>query len=393
MKTLFPMLLVVALAFAPRVQSDDRIDRAIADATRALIVAQSPDGAWRSKTYGAFKDGLSLTPSVLKAIAYAPDVEGADPSRRRGASYLAARVRPDGSVDAGPFGMLYPVYAESASAIALSRVDVPGGRGAIAAFVADLRRRQLAEPLGWTPDDLAFGAWGYAVEPSSRREQAQTIDGDLSSTLFALGALRLVGGTSAEDPAIRKALRFVETCQNFGKGDPTFDDGGFFLTPTDPSRNKAGPASKPDRLGHVRFHSYGSATADGLRALLRCGLPPDHPRVAAALGWLKRNFSTSTVPGTFEGPREEDRDATYFYYCWSLAHAFRSLGIRTFESDGRKVDWAAEMADELLRRRRPEGTWSNPSSASKEDDPLVATPFALGALANITCPLESVGPR
>jgi hypothetical protein len=380
MKSMLAMVLVVAFAAPGR--GDDRIDRAIADATRALITAQSPDGAWRSKTYGAFKDGLSLTPSVLKAIAYAPNVEGADLARHRAASYLAARVRPDGSIDDGPFGMLYPVYAESASAIALSKVDVPGGRGAISAFVADLRRRQLAESLGWTPEDPPYGAWGYAVEPSGKRDQAQTVDGDLSSTLFAIGALRLVGGATAEDPAIRKALRFIERCQNFDNGDPAFDDGGFFLTPTDPARNKAGPSSKPDRLGHVRFHSYGSATADGLRALLRCGLSPEHPRVMAALRWLERNFSVSTVPGTFEGPRESDRDATYFYYCWSLAHAFRSLGIRTFESNGRRIDWAAELSAELLRRRRPEGTWSNPSSASKEDDPLVATAFALGALAN-----------
>jgi hypothetical protein len=380
MRNVFAMLLVVALT--PGVRGVDRVDQAIADATRALIAAQSPDGAWRSKTYGAFKDGISLTPSVLKAIVYAPDIEGADLARHRGASYLAARVRADGSIDDGPFGMLYPVYAESASAIALSKVGVPGGREAISAFVADLRRRQLAEPLGWTLDDPAFGAWGYAVEPSSKREQAQTVDGDLSSTLFAIGALRLVGGGTPEDPAIRKALRFVERCQNFDKGDPSFDDGGFFLTPTDPARNKAGPFSKPDRLGHERFHSYGSATADGLRALLRCGLAPEHPRVVSALQWLERNFSASTVPGTFEGPRESDRDATYYYYCWSLSHAFRSLGIRTFESNGRKVDWAADLAVELVRRRRPDGTWSNPFSASKEDDPLVATPFALGALAN-----------
>src|ERR1700689_2684026 len=119
MRTVFAILVVVALT--PRVQGDDRVDRAIADATRALINAQSPDGAWRSKTYGAFKDGLSLTPSVLKAIVYAPNIEGADLARQRAASYLAARVRPDGSIDDGPFGMLYPVYAESAAAIALSR--------------------------------------------------------------------------------------------------------------------------------------------------------------------------------------------------------------------------------------------------------------------------------
>ena len=55
-------------------------------------------------------------------------------------------------------------------------------------------------------------------------------------------------------------------CQNFAmegpEADPAFDDGGFFFTPTDPVRNKAGAAGT-DRRGQVRYHSYGSATADG----------------------------------------------------------------------------------------------------------------------------------
>ena len=46
------------------------IDRAIAAGTRALIAAQSPDGAWRSETYGVWKDGLALTPTVLKAVVF-----------------------------------------------------------------------------------------------------------------------------------------------------------------------------------------------------------------------------------------------------------------------------------------------------------------------------------
>ena len=103
-------------------------------------------------------------------------------------------------------------------------------------------------------------------------------------TLFAVGALRMAG-TPDDDPAIRKALAFLSRCQNLTEegpeGDPAFDDGGFFFTPTDPVRNKAGVAGN-DRRGQVRYHSYGSATADGLRALLRCGLSPGDRRVVAA---------------------------------------------------------------------------------------------------------------
>jgi hypothetical protein len=364
-----------------------RVDRALVVALRSMIAAQSPDGAWRSSTYGVFKDGLSLTPTVLKAVAFGPDVDGSASARRRAAGYLIAHVKPDGSIDGGRFGMVYPVYTASAATIALTYLNLPEGRGARDAWLRELRRRQLAEDLGWSPGDPAFGGWGYSIEPPSRDDvdssPALHVDVDLSSTLFAVGALR-IAGVAAEDPAIRKALAFVERCQNVAAddraGDPRFDDGGFFFTTTDPVRNKAGVAGT-DRHGRTRYHSYGSATADGLRALLRCGLARDHPRVVAARKWLERHFSASSNPGAFEPAREVDREATYFYYAWSVAHAFRALGIVEVETDGRRVAWAEALAEELIRRQRDDGTWSNRFTASKEDDPLVASPFAAGAIA------------
>src|SRR5439155_141086 len=80
---------------------------------------------------------------------------------------------------------------------------------------------------------------------------------------------------------------------------------------SDPPRNKAGVAGT-DRPGRVRYNSYGSATADGLRALIRCGLAPDHPRVEAARRWLESHFSATSNPGRFTEDREVLRDATYY---------------------------------------------------------------------------------
>ena len=348
------------------------IDRVTAAATRALIGAQSPDGAWRSETYGAFKDGLALTPTVLKAVVFAPDVEGSDSARRRGAATL---------VGVETLGRPFPVYSTAEAAIVLTRVDVAGAAPARAAWLAALRSLQLTEDLGWCPVDPAYGAWGDALTPSRSADSGRTVDADISSTLFALGALR-IAGAPADDPAVRKALGFVARCQNFAgdqAADPAFDDGGFFFTPTDPVRNKAGVAGM-DRRGRQRYYSYGSATADGLRALLRCGLPPAHPRVVAARGWLERHFSATHNPGTFAPARASERDATYFYYAWSLAHAFRALGGRMERGEGSGTAWAELLARELIRRQRNDGTWSNRFTASKEDDPLVATPLALGAL-------------
>ena len=46
----------------------------------------------------------------------------------------------------------------------------------------------------------------------------------------------------------------------------------------------------------------------------------------------------------------------------------------------RAIAWAEVLRTELIRRQRDDGTWANRFTASKEDDPFVATPFAAGAL-------------
>jgi hypothetical protein len=114
---------------------------------------------------------------------------------------------------------------------------------------------------------------------------------------------------------------------------------------------------------------------------LRCGLHADHPRIVSAQRWLQRNFSAQVNPGTFEPGTEVEQAATYFYYTWSVSHAFRALEVRSWPIDGREFAWAAPLANELIARQRADGTWANPVGASKEDDPLVATPLAVGALA------------
>jgi len=201
--------------------------------------------------------------------------------------------------------------------------------------------------------------------------------------MFAIGALRLCG-VPVDDPAIRRAASFIERCQNFhddaAVADSTFDDGGFHFAPGCPVQNKAGIAGT-DRHGRVRFHSYGTATADGLRALLSIGLASDHPRIIAARRWLEAHFDATTNPGAFAAALEPDRDAPYFYWCWTVAHAFHRLDVRTIKRGELEIDWAANLARELLRRQNENGSWTNRFSFMKEDDPLVATPLAMAALA------------
>jgi squalene-hopene/tetraprenyl-beta-curcumene cyclase len=354
-----------------------RKDRALAAATKYLIDHQDADGAWRSDVYGVFKDGPSLTPLVLDTLLAMPRSARSEAACQKGAEYLARMVRADGTIDEGPHGLSYPVYTAVFAVRALSRPQMAEFRTARDVWLRFLRQRQLTEELGWQPADKPYGGWGYSHQVPRKPKPGEPVlpltESNLSATTFALEALQAAGCPS-DDPAFRKALGFVKRCQNFSdhlSQDITFDDGGFFFIYDDAVRNKAGTAGK-DRYGRERFSSYGSTTADGLRSLIMCGLPLDHPRVRAALAWLERNFEPSIHPGRYAKDREMNRQAVYFYYSLSLAKAFH----RAKPSQ----NWTEEMAENLLTRQQENGSWINSAVAVREDDPVVATCLAAQAL-------------
>jgi hypothetical protein len=366
-----------------------RIDAAIAKATRYFIDKQSSDGAWRSETYGALRNGPALTSYVLSGLFFMP--QGAEPalkSYRDGVAYLMDMVNEDGTIDTGPHGINYLVYtAASASRVVVLENRSAENLAAQGAWLAHLRQHHLGSALGWIPKDPEFGGWGFSLDiprkPPPGTAKSPMVKSNLTATLFGIGALRSAR-VPPDDPIWADVLMFVKKCQNFSEdsaqSDPDHDDGGFYFAPDDPLENKAGEAGT-DRHGRARFYSYGSMTADGVRALLQCGLPPGHPRVQAALNWLERNFTAKEHPGTFDEGREVLRGATYFYYLWSVSHAFSRLAIVEVETKHGHVKWAEAMADELLARQRDDGTWLNPYTDAKEDDPLVTTPWAASALA------------
>ncbi len=89
------------------------IDTSLASAF--LTAAQSPDGAWRSETYGMFRGGMTLTPFVMSTLFFIEGTE-ARASFRKGVGYLMSKVDEKGAVQPGAHGFLFPVLtAASAS--------------------------------------------------------------------------------------------------------------------------------------------------------------------------------------------------------------------------------------------------------------------------------------
>ncbi len=394
---MLPVLLIACCLSPPSSETDwleprpdkvvVQIDDALRLASKFLIERQEEDGSWKSRTYGILRDDLSLTPFVLTALHNMPQDGGArQASVDKGVNFLLTLIDEDGKIAAGSNGLRYPTYtAAAASWAVMLRSKSPRNLQAQQAWIEYLKRRQLTERIGWRKTDPQFGGWGYDIGIPAKPGSfpGRQPESNLSATVFAIGALRAARVTT-DKPIFKDILLFVERCQNFpddsSNADPQFDDGGFFFSPTDPARNKAGVAGT-DMHGKIRFHSYGSMTADGLRALIRCELPFSHPRLKAARRWLEYNFRADTNPGAFQSVREPLRDAYYYYYCWSVAHAFMALGVEEIHTKDGTVNWARELAEELLRRQRPDGSWSNHYTDAMEDDPLIATPFAAAALA------------
>jgi hypothetical protein len=307
---------------------------------RYLLSRQAADGRWHSNTYGLLRSGQSLTPFVLSVVH--DDEEAA----ARGLAFIRRGVNEEGGIGlSDPALPDYPNYSTSLAAQAFLR---RGLAREAAPLLAHLRSRQFSAANGWSPGDPAFGAWGMGGDVP-RPPFAGHVD--LSMTRHCLEAL----GESLPAEARAAALIFLGRCQN--------DDGGFCFSTVVEDANKAGG-------GGGKYRSYGTATADGILALAAAGGPAD--RIRAAKAWLLRHHRPDAAPGFRGEAFRRWPQGLRYYYAAASAAAFRTLGVPRDEEQCR-----------LLRgEMRPDGSWANPEPLVKEDDPLIATTFALRALAS-----------
>ena len=327
-------------------------ERALSSAQRAaqfLVSQQAPDGSWRSQSYRDMSNGYELTPIVAKALAFAGQREAAE----KGAKFIETAL--DVPQKKVKVELIYPVYTASLTLLLIGRNSQHKVQAEI--WSRYLLEHQHSEALGWKSSDPDFGGWGYSLQPPRKGNGDMMASSNLTSTTFAVGGLSYIG-IPPSDPALKKALTFVQRCQ--GK------DGGFFAAPGEHVINKAGTGV-----------SYGSASCDGLRALIRCGGPESARQNVQK--WILGHWEVSGHPGQFPKARWEDRDSLRFYYLWSLAHALSALQ-RQGQAPANLKQRGQEIVAYLESIQSPDGSFRNNVGASREDDPIVATAFALAAL-------------
>src|SRR5262245_35164397 len=360
-------------------------EESLAAGVASLLAHQSPDDAWRSDVYATFKDGTALTPLVVTALQEAHDAGAKNPQLlaaiKKGCEFLAKFTKPDGTIEPPADGFDYPIYTASLIVKAFSHATANDFMKFRDAWVKYIKERQLTEALGWQPDEKQYGGWGYCrvipKKPKPNEFAPSLIESNLSATFFALDALKASGETDAK--MYEAAAIFVRRWQNWPGAEKNqapfvwshFMDGGFHFIYDDPVRNKAGVAHHEPLI----FHSYGSTSADGFQALALCG--QQGHRLTDARQWLVKNFTARTHPGAYVKAHEPNREAVYYYYAASVARAFRDQKLEL--PDDR--DWSAELSYELATRQKKDGSWANPVEAVRENEPLVATSYAVLALS------------
>jgi squalene-hopene/tetraprenyl-beta-curcumene cyclase len=259
---------------------------------------------------------------------------------------------------------LFPIH--NASWILQATVGSENRVALRGAMVERLRQLQLNASMSWDREHPYFGGWSYAPRaPRAAKNIAPFQQPNLSASVLAIAGLSSAGVCS-DEPVMQDALGFVRRCQNLsarGQAPSKFDDGGFFQLHDDPSRNKAGPAGT-EADGTTPQRSYTSASADGLRGLVMCGLGDGDREVDAARRWLDKHLRLGDVP-----------DLRH-YAAYSVADAEAGLP----EAAGKPV-WRDRVAGALIGAQGTDGSWYNPAGEMRENDPIVATPLAVLALA------------
>jgi hypothetical protein len=346
----------------------DKLQESLVRATDWLIAQQAADGGWHSKTYGQLKDGAAITALILDALGH---LDAIDQQKHlvaikkafdfldRGLAKKGTVASPDGSLD-------FPTYAAALYLTGKRRLglSVDGERKRL--LLDYLLGAQVVEARGFKPDSPSYGGWDFLAKEDA---QAITTGTNISVVRYVLEALAQEPGVAGQASGIPKALKlaraYVLRCQR--------PDGGFVFTCEPMSLNNKA-AFADEKLAEPR--PYGTATCDGILALLACDRVPDDKRLQKAVTWLVKRPGLELVPG-FEGLPPEagwQRGLRYYYYA-GLARVLPHFPASEI------APRREALVKHIVSLQAKDGSWVNESDRMRENDPLIATALAVTALA------------
>ena len=375
---LFPTVAMALAAAVPAAPAAERAD-ALADRGLAFLAGQQQaDGSWQP----AEQVPPAITALALRAFVGDDDFDADSPLVARGYDALLAQQVADGGI----YDDLLANYNTAISVSALTAVGDDRYADRTAKAVAYLRRLQ------WTPEtrpdfagdevvqevrgeeDPFYGGFGYGGRSRGPGRP------DLSNTAMALEALH-DAGVGADDPAMRRALAFVNGLQNHSETNDAAwagDDGGFVYSPDADRDGESFAGEYLTPVGERRLRSYGSMTYAGLKSMVYAGLTRDDPRVTAAFGWVQDNWTLDANPGMAAADPENADHGLYYYYL-TLARALDAYDRPVLDTPAGPVDWRLALVEKLGELQRADGSWSG-EAKWREEDPVLVTSYVVNAL-------------
>jgi squalene-hopene/tetraprenyl-beta-curcumene cyclase len=321
-----------------------------------LRTRQNDDGSFSPRLGGP---GIS---ALVAAGLIRNGVSPSDPLVARTLGYLEKKVHKDGGI----YDQGLANYTTSVALLAFQEANVNGKYDTVIKEAAKFLKTLQFDESTIEEHDPKFGGVGY--DGKDKRP-------DLSNTQYFLEAL-LAAGVPKTDPAVQRALKFVNRCQNlpgefndqpFAKKATPDDAGGLTYNPLVNDKN-------PSRTPAGGLRSSGVMTYAGLKSFLHAGVSKDDPRVKAAVGWIRRHYTLDENPGQGQ--------AGLYYYYHTFGKAMTALGEEMFtDAAGNKHAWRRDLFMALKKRQKPDGSWSNPDRAFFENNPDLATAYAVLTLS------------
>ncbi len=365
MKRILLLPALCALLAVPAAALDTSLQKethhSLEQGLKFLVKGQDPKGFWTTPQYPGLTAlvviALNRLPPALKATVPAKVEQGAE-------AYLLASVKPDGGI----YNADMTNYNTALSLMAFISTGNSKYLPVIRKARDFLALQQQDKGKAGSADSVLDGGIGYGDDGPYP---------DLNNTYFALEALRMSKAVETESGAGKinydLALRFIQRCQNLAPSNdigPVASDadnkGGFIYSPTE---SKAGDTTLAGRKIH---RSYGAATCMGLLSYVYSDVPPGDPRMQAAETWLKDHYTTQEHPAMGQN--------SYYFYMLAMTKAFKVLAVDKVETPKGARDWKKETAEKLVSLQKANGSWSNDVGRWWENDPNLASAYAMQSL-------------
>lgn len=333
----------------------------------------------------------AITGLVVNGMLLQPGVKTDDPAVSKGLDFILSKQQQDGGI----YDQILASYNTAICLSALAKADNPKAKAAIPAAQEFLRKLQYGEG---------------AVAFESHRESAEAVDKshpfyggvgygrgerpDLSNLNWVLQGLH-DSGVPGDDAAFQRALVFLQRTQmieefkgvkindmDYAKGS---SQGGFIYSTAENKASAGKGESKAPVIEETlddgtkvsRLRAYGSMTYAGFKSYLYADLTHDDPRVLAALGWMKENYTLRENPGVGQ--------EGYYYYLVTFSRALQAFGepvLEVQEETGRmkRVDWREDLIKALAEMQQSDGSFKSVNNRWMENDPVLITAYGLIAV-------------